>query len=65
MGEVFNWFNTRKYLLRMADDPEYGMGFSGFVPAQDNTRVVGQIKCALNLECIAPRLNAQIYGIGG
>ena len=65
VGEVFNWYNTRKFLLRMADDPEYGMGFSGFVPAQDNTRVVGQIKCALNLECIAPRLNAQIYGIGG
>jgi hypothetical protein len=64
-SEVFNWYNTRKFLLRMADDPEYGMGFSGFVPAQDNTRVVGQIKCALNLECIAPRLNAQIYGIGG
>jgi hypothetical protein len=65
VGEVFNWFNTRKFLLRMADDPEYGMGFSGFVPAQDNTRVAGQIKCALNIECIAPRLNAQIYGIGG
>ncbi len=65
VGEVFNWFNTRKFLLRMADDPEYGMGFSGFVPAQDNTRVVGQIKCALNLECISPRLQAQIYGIGG
>jgi len=65
VGEVFVWFNTRKFLLRMADDPEYGMGFSGFVPAQDNTRVVGQIKCAINLECIAPRLNAQIYGIGG
>lgn len=65
VGEVFNWFNTRKFLLRMADDPEYGMGFSGFVPAQDNTRVVGQIKCALNLECIASRLNAQVYGIGG
>ena len=65
VGEVFNWYNTRKFLLRMADDPEYGMGFSGFVPAQDNTRVVGQIKCALNLECISPRLNAQIYGIGG
>jgi hypothetical protein len=65
VGEVFCWFNTRKFLLRMADDPEFGMGFSGFVPAQDNTRVVGQIKCALNLECLSPRLQAQIYGIGG
>jgi hypothetical protein len=65
VGEVFVWFNTRKFLLRLADDPEFGLGFSGFVPAQDNTRVAGQIKAALNLECIAPRLNTQIYGIGG
>jgi hypothetical protein len=65
VGEVFVWFNTRKFLLRLADDPEFGLGFSGFVPAQDNTRVAGQIKAAINLECIAPRLNTQIYGIGG
>jgi hypothetical protein len=65
VGEVFCWFNTRKFLLRLADDPEFGLGFSGFVPAQDNTRVAGQIKAAMNLECIAPRLNTQIYGIGG
>jgi hypothetical protein len=65
VGEVFTWFNTRKFLLRISDDPEFGLGFSGFVPAQDNTRVVGQIKAAINLECVAPRLNTQIYGIGG
>lgn len=65
IGEVLGFFNTKKWLLRLADDPEFGLGFSGFVPAQDNTRVVGQIKAAINLECTAPRLNAQIVGIGG
>ncbi len=65
IGEVFAFFNTKKWLLRLADDPEFGLGFSGFVPAQDNTRVVGQIKAAINLECTAPRLNIQLVGIGG
>lgn len=62
-GEVFCWFNTSTWMMRISDDEEYGFGFSGFVPAQDNTRVVGQIKAALNLECNAPRLNKQLFGI--
>jgi hypothetical protein len=65
VGEVFMWYNTRKWLLRLADDPEFGLGFSGFVPAQDNTRVAGQVKAAINVECTSPRLNCQIYGING
>ena len=63
-GEVFNWFNTKKWLLRISNSSLFGFGFTGFKPAQDNTRVVGQILAALNLECVAPRLNQQIYGIG-
>lgn len=62
-GEVFCWFNTSTWAMRISDDEEYGFGFSGFVPAQDNTRVAGQIKAALNLECFAPRLNKQLFGI--
>lgn len=65
VGEVLGMFNTRKWLFRISDDPEYGFGFSGFVPAQDNTRVVGQVKAAVNLECTAPRLQIQAFGIGG
>lgn len=65
VGEVFAWLNTKTFALRISDDPEYGFGWSGFVPAQDNTRVAGQVKAALNLECDAPRLNKQLYGIGG
>lgn len=62
-GEVFLWLNTATWMFRVSDDEEYGFGFSGFVPSQDNTRVVGQIKAAINLECTAPRLNKQIFGI--
>ena len=62
--EVFNWFNTKKWLLRVSNSSLFGFGFTGFKPAQDNTRVVGQILAALNLECVAPRLNKQLLGIG-
>ena len=65
VGEVLAFFNTRKWLFRISDDKEYGFGFSGFVPAQDNTKVVGQIKAMCNLECTAPRLQKQLLGIGG
>jgi len=65
VGEVLCWFNMRKWLFKVSDDPEFGFGFSGFVPAQDSTRVAGQVKAALNLECLAPWANVQVYGIGG
>jgi hypothetical protein len=65
VGEVFAWYNTKKWLLRISDSKLYGFGFTGFKPAQDNSRVVGQIFAALNLECVAPRLQKQIFGIGG
>jgi hypothetical protein len=65
VAEVFCWLNTKTWALRISDDAEYGFGWSGFMPDQDNTRVAGQVKAALNLECDAPRLNKQYYGIGG
>lgn len=63
-GEVFTWFNTKKWHLRITNSQLFGFGFTGFKPAQDNTRVVGQILAALNLECVSPRLQKQLYGIG-
>jgi len=63
VGEVFAWFNTKKWLLRISNSSLFGFGFTGFKPAQDNTRVVGQILAALNLECVAPRLQKQVFGI--
>lgn len=61
-SEVFNWFNTKKWLMRISNSSLFGFGFTGFKPAQDNTRVVGQILAALNLECVSPRLQKQLFG---
>lgn len=65
VGELFVWFNTDKWMFRVSDSKEFGFGWSGFKPAQDNTRVVGQIKANVNLECTAPWANKQIFGING
>jgi len=64
VGEVFVFFNTFDWLFRVTDNEEFGFGFSGFVPAQDNTRVVGQIKAMVNEQCLSPRTQKQFYGIG-
>lgn len=65
VGEVFLWLNTRKWLFRVSNSQQYGFGFSGFIPSQDSSKVVGHVKAAVNLECLAPRLQKLIYGIGG
>jgi hypothetical protein len=65
VGEVFCFFNTFDFLFRVTDNEEFGFGFSGFVPAQDNTRVVGQIKAMVNMQCLSPRTQKQFYGING
>jgi hypothetical protein len=65
VGEVFCFFNTFDLLFRVTDNEEFGFGFSGFVPAQDNTKVVGQVKAMCNLEGISARTHKQFYGIGG
>jgi hypothetical protein len=65
VGEVVNFYNTFDWLFRITDNEEFGFGWSGFVPAQDNTKVVGQIKGMINLENLSPRTQKQMYGIGG
>ncbi|MGH9424320.1 MAG: hypothetical protein ACRD3J_30385, partial [Thermoanaerobaculia bacterium] len=65
VGEVFAFFNTFDFLFRVTDSKEFGYGFSGFVPEQGSTKVVGQIKAMVNLECVSPRTQKQFYGIGG
>ena len=65
VGEVFNWWNTKKWLFRVTDDAEFGFGWTGFVRAQDNTRVVGQVKAMVNIQCTAPRLQKTLFGFGG
>jgi hypothetical protein len=65
VGEVFNFYNTFDWLMRVTDNEEFGFGFSGFVPTQNNTRIVGQIKAMSQWECLSPRTQKSFYGIGG
>lgn len=62
VGEVLFMINTDTWKLRLSTNPQYQFGFTGFKPGQDNTRVSGQVLAALNLECVAPRLNGQAFG---
>jgi len=63
VGEVFCWFNTRKWQLRLSASPRYQFGLWGFYPAQDSTKVVARTHAALNLVCTSPRHQKQFYGI--
>lgn len=65
VGEVINFWNTFDWLFRVSDSEQFGGGFGGFIPNQDNTRVAGTIKLMSNLECLSSRTNGHIYGIGG
>jgi len=64
VGEVFCWFNTKQILFRLTDDAEYGYGFSGFLPNNDNSKIVGYIKAAQNYQYLGPRYMLQAYGLG-
>jgi hypothetical protein len=65
-SETLFWLNARKPYLNfyVSDSPRFGFGFTGFKPAQGNTKVVGQVlaACAITLD---PRYHQQIYGITG
>jgi hypothetical protein len=65
-GESLFWLNVRKPYMNfyISDDPEYQLGFTGFKPAQGNTKVAGQILFAGALT-MAPRYHRQLYGITG
>lgn len=65
VGEVFCWFNTRKWTMYVAEHPLYGFGFTGFKTGWDHTRVAGQVLAMTNLQCQAPWANIQIYGLNG
>src|SRR3990172_12146623 len=48
------------YLTR---DPLFAFGFTGFKPAQDSTRVSGQVLSMVNLQCRSPWSGKQIFGL--
>lgn len=62
VGEILFMLNTDTWIFRVSSNPEFQFGWTGFKPGQDNTRVSGQVLAAVNLECVAPRLN--IHGFG-
>lgn len=64
-GETL-WFLNTKYLrLYLSTDPLFGFGFTGFLPAQDNSVVAGHYKACLNFTVTAPRLNRYLFDITG
>jgi hypothetical protein len=65
-SETLWMLNVRKpyFNFYISDDPEYQLGFTGFKPAQGNTKVAGQVLLAYQVT-FAPRYHKQLYGITG
>ena len=65
-SETLWWLNATKpfFNFYISNDPEYGLGFTGFKPSQGNTTVVGQVLFA-GAQTFAPRYHQQLYGITG
>jgi len=63
VGETIFMYNTKELAYRLTTDPELAFGFTGFKPAQDNTRVAGQVLAQHTLEYTSCRLHKQLYGI--
>lgn len=63
-SETLFWMNARKPYLNfyVSDSPKFGFGFTGFKPAQGNTKVAGQVlaACAITTD---PRYHKQVFGI--
>ncbi len=62
--ETLWWINARKPYFQMyvSDSPRFGFGFTGFKPAQGNTKVAGQVLAAVQIT-LNPRYHQQLYGI--
>jgi hypothetical protein len=60
-GETL-WFLNTKYLrFYISTDPLYGFGFTGFLPAQNNSVVVGHYRFGGGLTCTGPRYNRVLF----
>lgn len=64
-GETMWFLNTKTFRLYVSSDPLYGFGFTGFIPAQNNSVVAGHYRACLNFTCTAPRLSRQLHTITG
>jgi hypothetical protein len=64
-GEVLWFLNTNYWRFWVSKSARYAFGFTGFKPGRDDTVVSGQYTVMCNVTCQSPRLQVQIYGIGG
>jgi hypothetical protein len=65
-GETLWFLNTKYMRFYVSTDSLYGFGFTGFLPAQDNSVVVGHYKYAgPGLTVQAPRFMRGLFGITG
>jgi hypothetical protein len=64
-GETLWYLNTKYIRFYVSTDSLYGFGFTGFLPAQDNSVVVGHYKYAGTMTARAPRLMRVLFGITG
>lgn len=61
-GEPIWFLRTEMFHFRLSADPLYQFGFTGFIPNQGNSKVVGHTFAAGNLYCESPRHNS--LGLG-
>src|SRR4029450_9141378 len=54
VAEVLGMFRMSDWLFRIADNPVYGYGFSGFIPAQDNSPRVGAMEARQPTQATSP-----------
>ncbi len=64
-GETLWILNTKYLRLYVSTDPLFGFGFTGFLPAQNNSVVVGRYHFCGNLTCTGPRYSRVLHGITG
>lgn len=62
-GETIWFLNTKYFRFYLSTDPLFGFGFTGFMPAQNNSVVVGHYKFAGNFTCTAPRYSRVLFGV--
>lgn len=64
-GETLWILNTKTFRFYLSTDPLFGFGFTGFMPAQNNSVVVGHYKFCGGFTCVAPRYSRYLFGITG
>lgn len=62
-GETLWFLNTKYIRFYVSTDPLFGFGFTGFLPAQNNSVVVGRYHFAGNMTNVGPRYSRVAFGI--